>query len=82
LRKDEANGIVNEGIYGKKRRRNDGGEDDGDDETEERETKAEEESCHTWEDAGHLGRAYCLEEKGWGWVHQGLHCWCLTIRTS
>jgi hypothetical protein len=42
LRKDEANGIVNEGIYGKKRRRNDGDEDDGDDEIEERETKAEE----------------------------------------
>jgi cryptochrome len=35
LRKDEMNGIVNEGVYGKKRGRDDGDEDDGDDEIEE-----------------------------------------------
>jgi hypothetical protein len=28
-----------------------------------RETKAEEESCRAWEDAGHLGCAYCLQER-------------------
>jgi len=37
LRKDEMNGIVNEGVYGKNRGRDDGDEDDGDDEIEERE---------------------------------------------